>query len=409
MKALSVLYQGWGERYTLGHLADDGRRLLFEFSPEAVRRGLELSPLGLKLREAAYGDFPAHQFGLPGLVADALPDGWGMLLMDRLFRKMGRETSTLSPLDRLAFIGERAMGALTFEPRYPDALEKAQVELLEIAKEVRDAVSHDTAQAVLRELALMGGSPHGARPKVLVNYDAASGRMSNAEDGPGLPWLIKFQAQNEHKEVCGIEALYAQLAHACGIDMPQTAYFDLDSKLSAFGAARFDREDGMRVPMHTAAGALDANFRLPSSVDYTTLLRLTRLMTRDEREVLKAYERCVFNVIFNNRDDHPKNFSYRLSRDGQWKLSPAYDLTYCEGPAGQHQMDVCGEGLAPSRGDLLLLARQAQVDETTAAATIERMAEVAARVAHHAKGFAIRARTLRFIVDGIEANRNRMR
>ena len=117
MKKLRVVYAGWGEHWHLGTLADDGRNLLFEYSPAALAQGLELSPRFVKLRADAYGDFPAHLMRLPGFIADALPDGWGMLLMDRLLRKQGLDPHELSPLDRLAFLGRRTMGALMFEPR----------------------------------------------------------------------------------------------------------------------------------------------------------------------------------------------------------------------------------------------------------------------------------------------------
>ncbi|TKC91748.1 hypothetical protein FAZ69_04725 [Trinickia terrae] len=116
MKKINVVYAGWGERFTLGQLADDGQDLLFEYSAEALQRGLELSPLKLPLAARTHGEFPAHQLRLPGLVSDALPDGWGMLLMDRLFRKQGRAPQQMSALDRLAFIGDKAMGAFVFEP-----------------------------------------------------------------------------------------------------------------------------------------------------------------------------------------------------------------------------------------------------------------------------------------------------
>ncbi|MGP1683599.1 MAG: HipA N-terminal domain-containing protein, partial [Giesbergeria sp.] len=122
MKQLTVHYCGWGEDWSLGRLADDGSALLFEYSPEALAQGLELSPLRLKVRAPAYGDFPVYLHRLPGMVADSLPDGWGMLLMDRLFRQQGLQHP--GPLDRLAFIGERAMGALRFVPaQEPDALQ----------------------------------------------------------------------------------------------------------------------------------------------------------------------------------------------------------------------------------------------------------------------------------------------
>jgi serine/threonine-protein kinase HipA len=313
----------------------------------------------------------------------------------------------MSPLDRLAFVNGRAMGALVFEPSETETLEKADVELIDLAREVREIVE-DGSIDVLRQLAVMGGSPHGARPKVLVNYDQASGRMANSEDAPGTPWLVKFQAETEHKEVCAVEALYAVLARACGLDMPETQYFDLDKKLAAFGIARFDREAGLRVPVQTVAGALNANFRLPSSVDYTSMLRLTRFLTRDEREVIKAFQRCVFNVVFNNRDDHAKNFSYRLNRAGQWQLSPAYDMTFSEGPGGEHQMDICGEGLAPSKKDLLKLADQSGVKKAVAEEIIQRIAQVAGDFKKAAKDFAIRKPTVASIGDHIEANRSRM-
>lgn len=234
---------------------------------------------------------------LPGLVADALPDGWGLMLMDRLFRKAGRPSSGFSPLDRLAFIGTRAMGALTFEPADPLALSGEDVQLLELAQQAQAVIADKNTEA-LKALALMGGSPHGARPKVLVFHDSQTGHMSNQPFAGAGAWLVKFQAQAEHKEVCAIENLYADLARAFGLDMPATLYFDLDKKLAGFGIERFDVERGMRVPVHTLAGLLHANFRLPSAVDYGTFLRATRFLTRNQVEVNKAYERAVFNVVF---------------------------------------------------------------------------------------------------------------
>ncbi|SEB25368.1 type II toxin-antitoxin system HipA family toxin [Variovorax sp. YR216] len=408
MKKLTVIYAGWGELYPLGELADNGKQLLFEYTPEAMARGLELSPLNLKLRPAAYGDFPHHQYGLPGLIADSLPDGWGLALQDKLFRKKGFNPARVSPLDRLALVNSNSMGALVFEPPQAEPLEKADVDLLALANEVRD-VMEDESVELLRELVVMGGSPHGARPKVLVNYDQASGRMVNSEYAAGVPWLVKFQAENEHKEVCAIEDLYASFARNCGLDVPQTQYFDLDKKLAAFGIARFDRQEGQRAPIQTVAALLNANFRLPSSVDYTSFIRLTRFLTRDEREVIKAFERCVFNVVFNNRDDHAKNFSFRMTRAGAWQLSPAYDLTFCEGPGGEHQMDICGEALAPSRADLLKLAQQMGLKPKAAIDIIDNVVEKAGWFKAAAKNHAIRKATIDHISSAIEANRARMK
>lgn len=408
MKKLFVHYEGWGEHWRLGTLADNGHDLLFEYSPEALHQGLELSPRHLKLRADAYAGFPAYLHRLPGLVADALPDGWGMLIMDRLFRKIGRNPAALSPLDRLAFIGKRAMGALSFEPAEPLELPTEDVDLLSLAQGAQSLMSgHDTD--VLRSLVLMGGSPQGARPKVLVDYVPSTGVMSTAPLALSHPWIVKFPARGEHKEVCALEDLYAAIARRCGLDVPETRVFDLDRKLAGFGIARFDVEAGLKVPIHSLAGALHVDFRLPSSVDYTTFLRATRFFTHDEREVQKAFERCVFNVIFHNRDDHPKNFSFRLDRDRLWHLAPCYDLTFSEGAGGEHQLDVCGEGRHIQRTHLLELARQGGIERTRADQTIDHHTEEAGRFRQLASQWPIRGTTLKHIAGCIEANRGRMK
>ena len=407
MKKLLIHYNGWGEHWLLGTLADNGRELLFEYSAEALRQGLELSPHRLKLQAPAYGRFAAHQWGLPGLVADALPDGWGLLLMDRLFRQQGLNVAALSPLHRLAFIGERAMGALSFEPAEPLTLAEKELSLRALAREAQRVVAGQDSMA-LTQLALMGGSPQGARPKVLVYYQRHSGTMST-QPRPGFaPWLVKFQAQGEHKEACAIEALYAELARRCGLEVPDTQHFDLGPKLAAFGIARFDREADQRVPVHTLAGALHADHRRPGAVDYTTLLRVTRLFTRDEREVRKAYERTAFNVLFNNRDDHPKNLSFRLGRDRCWRLAPCYDLTFCEGTGGEHQMDVCGEGRAITRALMLRLAQEGGLDAAWAATVLDCMGEQAGQLIRLAAARAatspMRPATLKRVVASVQAN-----
>ncbi len=400
MKKLTVLYCGWGERWPLATLADNGEKLLFEYTEEAIRQQLELSPRMLKLRVAAYGDFPDYLMRLPGLVADALPDGWGLLLMDRTFRKLGRKQ--VSPLDRLAFIGDRAMGALSFEPAETDTLPDEDVKLLDVAKSVHAVLDGNNID-VLRQLILLGGSPHGARPKALVHYDALSGVMRTHSTRAGDPWLMKFPAKGEHKDACALEYVYSQIADECGLDMPETEYFDLDKRYAAFGIKRFDRKDGKRVPMHTLAGFLHANFRLPS-VDYTTFLRATRAITHDEREVVKAFQRVVFNVVLNNRDDHTKNFAFCLDQRRHWKLAPAYDLTFNEGPGGEHQMDVCGEGRAPGKSDLLRLAAEAGVPLEKAGEIIDRIAGVASGLKKRLADYPIRKVRQREVAAAVDDN-----
>jgi serine/threonine-protein kinase HipA len=159
----------------------------------------------------------------------------------------------------------------------------------------------------------------------------------------------------------------------------------------------------MRVPVHTLAGALHADFRIPS-VDYISLLRATRAFTADEREVLKAYERAVFNVIFNNRDDHSKNFAFRLGRDRRWRLAPAYDLTFNTGPGGEHQMDICGEARRITRVHLLELAAKGGLKPVTAVRSLERILDQVGQFGPRLANLPIRRMSIRAIRQAVAAN-----
>ena len=407
MKIVHVLYQGWGENWPLGTLADDGQQLLFEYSPQALAEDLSLSPRYLPLQKQAIGHFPPHQWRLPGLFADSLPDGWGMLLMDKLFRKQGIRLEQFSPLDRLSFIGHRGMGALTYEPDTQGDVLADTVDLVALAQETV-LVLQGADTETLQRLALLGGSPQGARPKVLVFYDPASARISTTPMHAGSGWLVKFQAMGEHKEVCAIEAFYAQLARACGLDVPDTHVFDLSAKQAALGIERFDLVQGQRVPIHSLAGFLHADFRIPSAVDYTTFLRATRMLTRDEREVQKAFERAVFNVLFHNRDDHPKNLAFRMDAQRHWKLAPCFDLTYSQSPGGEHQMDVCGEGLNIQRSHLMQLAQNGGLDQRWALQRLDGMLDVVDQWRELVSGFDTRQRTAQAILQSVQKQQSRL-
>lgn len=406
MKTLDVWYCGWGQRWRLGTLAQGREQILFEYSGEALAQRLELSPFRLPLRPLAYGGFPDHQDQLPGLIADSLPDGWGRLLMDRLFNQARLNPAEASPLDRLAFIHDRAIGALVFEPAPPNDLTPADVELMEIARHTQ-LVLADKATDALVQLAIMGGSPHGAKPKVLVQYDPFKHTMSTHPEAAGSPWMVKFQGYGEHRESCAIEALYCDLARDAGLEVPTTRWFELDPKTSAFGIERFDREDGMRVPTLSFAALLDDDFRQPRR-DYRELLRTIRALTRDEREVEKAFIRCVFNVIFHNRADHSRNFSFRMNQRYEWKLAPAYDLSYREGVDGRHRMGIMGEYESPGLEHLLALAKDAQLKESTARARIDQVADAAARFNRRAKDWPIRQLSIRQMSAAINRHLKRL-
>jgi serine/threonine-protein kinase HipA len=406
MKLLTVVYNGWGEDWPLGTLADNGHDILFEYSPEALRRGIELSPRHLPLRVIAFGSAPRHQHFLPGLFADSLPDGWGQLLMDRL-----RGQTSISPLDRLAFIGEHGMGALSYLPaaaREPQPAQAVEPEQLAELANAAQAVGRGEHSPLLDQLALFGAAPHGSRPKLLMSLPTRADVKGEGCAEAAEHWLIKLPAHDQHKEVCAIEYVYAELARVCGLEVPETRSLDLDRSQAVFGSRRFDREDGLRVPVQTLASLLHANFRLPS-VDYSTFLRATRLFTRDQRQVEAAFQRCVFNVLFNNRGDHARSVAYRMNRKGDWQLAPCYGLEFSHGPLGQHQMPVMGECAAPALADLLRLAADTAVPERRARETIAAMAAQAGQFTKLARHAPIRAATVRNIAQAVAANRERLK
>lgn len=415
---VDVWYEGWGDRWLWGSLVSStaltGRPvILFEYSEEAIRRGLELASLTLPLKGPRLRrDFPVHQMGLPGPVYDALPDGWGMLLMDRLFRQRGLNAARIGPLERLTWIGNNAMGAMSFEPSQAEAAGPVEdIALAQLSAEVQDVLEGEGG-AFLQRLLQMGGSPQGARPKALLYRDPNSGHFSTAST-PGLEaWLIKFPARQEHPEVCAIEAVYAQCLRECDISTPDTAYFALPNGQAAFASRRFDRQNGLRVPMQSLAAYTGANYQVAGVLDYTNFLRATQLCTNDVRQKVLAFERVVFNVVFNNRDDHPKNFAYCMSASGEWQLAPAYDVTYCEGPGGYHQMDVMGEALDIGREHLLALGEQeAELTASQVDAMLEKYCTIASGFARKADELfpgQITAETLHTLQGRIDDNIKRV-
>ena len=410
---VNVFYEGWGERWLWGSLASTtaltGRpQIVFEYSEEAKARGLELSSYLLPLDGPGLRkDFPRHQLGLPGPVYDALPDGWGMLLMDRLFRRRGLIAARIGPLERLTYIGDNAMGAMTFEPVAPEgSAPLTDISLDQLAADVQEVLQGNDGE-FLQRLLQVGGSPQGARPKALVYRDPQTGSFTTALKPEHQPWLIKFPARDEHPEVCAIEMAYAGCLRRCGISVPDSEYFALPNGQAAFASRRFDRRDGLRVPMQSLAAFTGADYREPGALDYVNFLRATRLCTNDVREMAFAFERVVFNVAFNNRDDHLKNFAWLMSPEGQWQLSPAYDVTFCEGPGGYHQMDVMGEAMAVDRRALLRLAEEAEVSPQRAGQIIDGIIEVAnqfSAIAEEIVPQAISPATLRMIQGRIGQN-----
>lgn len=379
MRKLAVRFlRSPGDALDVGTLAEQDHRIYFEYAPAFLDAGLELSPFKLAARPGLI-EHRDQSFGsLPGLFDDSLPDGWGLLLMDRYFRLRGGDPAALSPLERLAYLGTRTMGALTYHPPSVENADRDDGHVLDLYKLGRHAqeVLEGDAVEVLPELMRAGGSPGGARPKVLVGVRDHK-MISGEEDLPdGFEhWIVKFAAKADVRDAGPVEYAYSLMARAAGIEMPTTRLYKVKhgrSVLHYFGVKRFDRSGGNhRSHVHTFANLIHANFRIPST-DYADLFKVTRSLTRNHRDVLRLFRLMVFNVAAHNRDDHAKNFAFLLDdKAGEWSLAPAYDLTYSNGPGGEHSMTILGEGRLPSRDQCLALAEQSGIKPKEATSMIE--------------------------------------
>jgi serine/threonine-protein kinase HipA len=366
MRKLTVkLQRSRDDVLTVGTLAEQDRRSYFEYAPSFLDIGLELSPFKLPLRPGLIEHADLSFGPLPGLFDDSLPDGWGLLLMNRHFRGQGIDPATLSPLDRLAYLGTRTMGALTYHPSVVVDRDERLLDLYELGRNAEEVLSGDAAK-VLPALARAGGSPGGARPKVLVGIRGDE-VISGEDDLPeGVEhWMVKFATKADVRDAGPVEYAYSLMARAAGIEMPETRLFEVKHGRELrryFAVRRFDRASGnRRLHVHTFANLVHANFRIPST-DYADLLKITRSLTRNHRDVLRLFRMMVFNVAAHNRDDHAKNFAFLLDdRAGEWSLAPAYDLTYSPGPGGEHTTTVLGEGRQPAREHCLKLAEQTDI------------------------------------------------
>lgn len=344
------------ESASLGRLALRDRQIFFEYHADFLARGLNVSPFRLPLQAGVQTVESGLFEGLFGLFNDSLPDGWGRLLLDRALRAQGLLPAQLSPLDRLAQVGHSGMGAFTYEPDYAEKPDSTDLDLDWLSTQSMK-VSEGEADEVLAELLALNGSSAGARPKALIGFDENRGRIIHGTDAMTdafEPWLVKFANSQDGLDAGAIEYVYAEMTRGAGIDMPKTHLFAAKQGAGYFATRRFDRENGSRLHMHTACGLLHSDFRTPS-LDYQDLIELTTLLTRDVRETEKMFRLAVFNVLAHNRDDHSKNFSFLMNKAGEWRLSPAYDLTFSSGPGGEQSTMVMGEGKAPGLEHLLEL------------------------------------------------------
>ena len=376
--ALNVLGQADGESIQLGRLSyiERDQSAAFQWSQEALDRKQEWSPLCMPLSSQLWvsGMREMDLMGLPGLIHDALPDGWGMLLMDRAFIQAGVSRHRISPLLRLAFLSNRCWGALSFVPEWGADIDKQhQVAIGALAEEAQQVMHGDTDR-VSQALLVAGGSPHGARPKVMVavNNDLTQALVGQEDLPPGYRHvLIKFAGDGEGPTHPVLEFCYTEAARAAGIQTAPAALIEAGGR-AGLCVDRFDRVDGQRRHVHSMAGMLHTTHRIANS-DWLQVADILNRLEGGEADLEQAFRRAVFNAVFCVRDDHTKNIAF-MRRGNTWGLSPAFDIAYCDGPGGYHTMTYAEhQGRDVRRADLLRLAEPFGVVEPEVDRLVEQM------------------------------------
>ena len=388
----------WGTR--IGVVLFDGGIGRFEYDKGFLRSGIEVSPLVMPLSSQVYS-FPELSrvsfHGLPGLLADSLPDKFGNAVIDTWLRRQGRAPESFDPVERLCYTGNRGMGALEFVPALgPGAAESQSIEvdrLVKLASDIlaqRESLHVTASEDAMREIIRVGTSAGGARAKAVVEWNEETGdiRSGQIDAGSGYGyWLIKFDGveMNGDKEGADapqytrIEYAYSLMARAAGLQMEECRIYKEHGR-HHFMTRRFDRDPdtGRKLHMQSLGAIAHFDFNIPGVYSYEQAAEVMRRMGISRAEITQLYSRMVFNVAARNQDDHVKNISFLMDRRGKWSLSPAYDVTYAYNPdgmwTGSHQMTVNGKREGITRGDLLAAAGHMGIPNAAAVKAIDRVA-----------------------------------
>ncbi len=366
---------------TVGAVAelDDGQ-IVFEYDEAFRREGTEISPPNLPLGTRGPQSFPAlarlEAFeGLPGVFADALPDRFGNAIIRKYFADQGRPDTAMSPVQKLLYIGSRAMGALEFRPPLRIPRKLREDEALEVASLVEAArrVVEGRTEVAVPEIIRLGSSAGGARAKAVILWNRLKNEVRSAF-APAQPgddhWLIKFDGVGElgdpdpsSQPYNRIEYAYSRLARAAGIEMADTHLLE-ERNLAHFMTRRFDRSRGRRLHLHTLGGMEHVDYNVPGLHSYEQYLRRVLALGLGYPALEQAFRRACFNLLAVNQDDHVKNFAFLMDERGRWRLSPAYDLTFVRGRGltRRHQMSFAGKRDGFTADDLLAVGARFGLD-----------------------------------------------
>ena len=398
----------WGTTIGAVSLEDGATTATFQYNQTFLKSGIQISPLMMPLSENLYS-FPALRLetfhGLPGLLADSLPDRFGNMLINAWLARSGRTPESFNAVERLCYTGSRGMGALEYEPAIEFSVSEAsRIEvdkLVELASEVltyrnnlRGWLHKEGKEEALRNILQVGTSAGGARAKAVIAWNPQTNevRSGQTKTGSGFEyWLIKFDgvSGNKDKELedpqgyGAIEYAYYRMAKDAGITMMPSRLFEENGRRH-FMTKRFDRlEGGDKLHMQSLCGMAHFDFNQAGAYSYEQALQIIRLLGMPMASLEEQFRRMVFNIVARNQDDHVKNIAFLMDRAGNWSLSPAYDVTYSYQPSGKwtssHQMTINGKQDGFTLDDFRACAKNASMKRGRAEEIVKDITNIVSR------------------------------
>ena len=398
----------WGSLIGAVTWLEDREIGVFQYAPDFLGSGIELSPIAMPLAEFPY-EFPAlarNTFkGLPGMLADALPDTFGNAVIDAWLAEQGRAAASFHPVERLCYVGSRGMGALEFEPATlapPDSRRAAEVaSLVDLANRILDeraglggAFSGVDNREAINDILRVGTSAGGARAKAILAWNPETGAFRSGQVGldPGFEhWLMKFDGISGTTDTDvtppmgygRIEYAYHRMALDAGIEMTECRIHEEGGR-AHFMTRRFDRTArGGKRHMQSLGALTHFDYRQPANYSYEQAIRVIQRLGLPRKDLEQQVLRACFNVVGRNCDDHVKNIAFLMNRRGEWSLSPAFDISYAWNPEGEwtgrHQMSINGKRDGFERQDLLALAGAAGIKAPRATRLLDQVLEAVHR------------------------------
>jgi serine/threonine-protein kinase HipA len=398
----------WGSRIGAVSLEDGADAAVFAYEPGFIGSGVQPAPIMMPLSPGVFSfpDLPRRSFhGLPGMLADALPDKYGNILIDAWLATQGRAPESFNAVERLCYTGRRGMGALEFAPMAGprrrvsskvdiDALVGLASQVLTHRHDLRASFADADKADALRDILSVGTSAGGARAKAVIAWNPKTNevRSGQVEAGEGFGyWLLKFDgvSGNKDKELADpkgygvVEHAYGRMAAAAGITVAESRLFEEGGRRH-FMTRRFDRlEGGGKLHMQSLAAIAHLDFNNPLANSYEQALFTMRRMGLSMAALEEQFRRMVFNVLARNQDDHVKNIAFLMDRSGAWRLSPAFDITWSYNPAGEwtsrHQMSINGKRDGFSFADLEACAKTASINRGHVGRIFDEVREAVAR------------------------------